>query len=35
MGDNFEAVGELYISRAVLDGTCKYLRRRGEEWGLR
>lgn len=32
--DNLEVVGELYISRTVLDGTCKDLRRCGEEWGL-
>lgn len=32
--DNFEVVAELYISRTGLDGTCKDLRRCGEERGL-
>lgn len=31
--DDFEVVGELYVRRTVLDGTCKDLRRCGEEWG--
>lgn len=33
MRDEFEAGGELFVSRTALDGTCKDMRRCGEEWG--